>query len=54
MERRNERFRYIFSIYCKDRKKIQKLMEKLCQRAEISPLAKRIRWSIDIDPQDIN
>ena len=54
MEKRNGRFRYIFSIYCKDRKKIQKLLEKLCHRVDFSPLAKRVRWSIDVDPQDIS
>ena len=54
MEKRNGRFRYIFSIYCKDRKQIQKLLEKLCQRVDTAPLAKRIRWSIDVDPQDIS
>ncbi|MCH9842710.1 MAG: hypothetical protein K0U06_00390, partial [Gammaproteobacteria bacterium] len=54
MEKRNGRFRYIFSIYCKDRKQIQKLLEKLCQRVDTSPLAKGIRWSIDVDPQDIS
>jgi primosomal protein N' (replication factor Y) len=54
MEKRNGRFRYIFSIYCKDRKQIQKLLKKLCERVDVTPLAKRIRWSIDVDPQDIN
>ena len=54
MEKRNGRFRYILSIYCKERKKLQWLMEKLCLKAENSKLAKRVRWSVDVDPQDVS
>ncbi|MAD58159.1 MAG: primosomal protein N' [Porticoccus sp.] len=54
MGRKSGRFRHIFSIICKDRKKIQEVLTKLCKKVEISPLTKRIKWSIDVDPQDIS
>ena len=54
MERRNGRFRHILSIYCADRRELQRLMKRLCLEIENSSLARRVRWSVDIDPQDMN
>jgi len=53
MERRNGRFRHQFSITCAERATLQRLMSTLCQELEQSKLAKRVRWSVDIDPQDM-
>ena len=54
MEKRSGRFRHILNIYCTDRQKLQKLIEKLCLEAESLPIAKRVRWSVDVDPQDMS
>jgi primosomal protein N' (replication factor Y) (superfamily II helicase) len=53
MERRSGRFRHQFSITCAERSTLQRLMTTLCQELEQSQLAKRVRWSVDIDPQDM-
>ncbi|MFT7266807.1 MAG: primosomal protein N' (replication factor Y) [Porticoccus sp.] len=54
MERRNGRFRHILSIYCADRRELQGLIKRLCLKVENSSLARRVRWSVDVDPQDIS
>lgn len=53
MERRNGRFRHQLSINCSERPALQKMLTTLCQQLEQSQLAKRVRWSVDIDPQDM-
>tara|TARA_R110001592_G_scaffold363321_1_gene683808 strand:- start:77245 stop:79506 length:2262 start_codon:yes stop_codon:yes gene_type:complete len=52
MERRSGRFRHQFSIICNERPTLQRMMTTLCLELEQSQLAKRVRWSVDIDPQD--
>lgn len=53
MEKRSGRFRQQLSINCSERSTLQKLLSQLCQQLEQSKLAKRVRWSIDVDPQDM-
>ena len=53
MEKRSGRFRHQLSIICSERPALQKMMAALCQELEQSQLAKRVRWSIDVDPQDM-
>ena len=53
MERRSGRFRHQLSIICSERKALQRMLATLCPELEQSQLAKRVRWSVDIDPQDM-
>jgi primosomal protein N' (replication factor Y) len=53
MERRSGRFRHQLSIICSERKTLQRMLTTLCPELEQSQLAKRVRWSVDIDPQDM-
>ncbi|MCE3251917.1 MAG: primosomal protein [Cellvibrio sp.] len=53
MEKRGDRFRYQLQINSAQRKPLQQLLSQLALQLELSPLAKRIRWSIDVDPQEM-
>ncbi|TNF06681.1 MAG: primosomal protein N' [Gammaproteobacteria bacterium] len=54
MEKRSGRFRQQLSINCRERPLLQQLMSWLCPLLESSPLGKKVRWSVDIDPQDMS
>ena len=53
MEKRGDRFRYQLQINSAQRKPLQQLLSELALQLEASPLAKRVRWSIDVDPQEM-
>lgn len=53
MEKRNGRFRHQLSITCRERPRLQQLMSTLSVILEQSPLGAKVRWSVDIDPQDM-
>jgi primosomal protein N' (replication factor Y) len=53
LEKRNGRYRLQLSITCRERPILQQLMTTLTQALEQSPLGKKVRWSVDIDPQDM-
>lgn len=52
LEKRNGRYRYQFSITAANRARLQRLLAVLGEELAKSPLARRVRWSIDVDPQD--
>ncbi|MEP3857073.1 MAG: primosomal protein N' [Porticoccus sp.] len=54
MERRGGRFRHQLTICAAERPALQQLLATLCPILEQSPLAGKIRWSLDIDPQDMS
>lgn len=54
MEKRSGRFRQQFSITCRERPRLQQLMSWLCPQLEASSMGKKVRWSVDIDPQDMS
>ena len=54
MEKRGDRFRYQLQINSAQRKPLQQLLTNLAMLLEHEPLGKRVRWSIDIDPQETN
>ena len=35
------------------RKRLQQLLQQLCARLDQHPGARKIRWSLDIDPQEL-
>ena len=54
MERRNERFRYQLQMVFSHRQERGRVLSELATALEALPLAKRVRWSIDVDPQDMS
>lgn len=53
MERRNDRYRYQLQINSSQRGPLQHVLSQLAQFLERSPEARKIRWAIDVDPQDM-
>jgi primosomal protein N' (replication factor Y) len=54
MEKRGDRFRYQLHISSNQRKLLQFLLSKLALELEASALNRRVRWSIDVDAQDMS
>lgn len=53
MEKRGDRFRYQLQFNAVQRKPLQALLTQLALQLEAHPLAGKVRWSIDVDPQDM-
>lgn len=54
MEKRQHRFRYQLQITCAKRAELQTLLKHLVSQLEQLALAQRVRWSVDVDPQDMS
>jgi len=52
MERINERYRFQFQIKAASRKGLQNLLKNALKVIDQHALAKRTRWSVDVDPQE--
>lgn len=53
MEKRGDRYRYQLHISAQQRKVLQALLHQLAQQLESEPQAGKLRWSIDVDPQEM-
>ncbi|HEX7762386.1 MAG TPA: primosomal protein N', partial [Cellvibrio sp.] len=53
MEKRGDRYRYQLQISAAQRKSLQPLLSQLALQLEAHPLASKVRWSLDIDPQEM-
>lgn len=53
MERRNGKFRAQLLLQCAQRTLLQAILTKLCPELEASKQARSVRWSLDVDPQDM-
>ncbi len=53
MEKRGDRFRYQLHISSQQRKLLQHLLSTLARELEASALSHRVRWSIDVDAQEM-
>lgn len=53
MERRGDRFRYQLQLCGLQRKNLQHLLTYLALQLEQEPLGKKVRWAIDVDPQEM-
>lgn len=53
IEKRNGRYRYQLIIQSQNRKILHKYINVWLEKLESSKLAKKIRWSLDVDPQDM-
>lgn len=54
MEKRSGRYRQQLTITASERPRLQQLLTQLCQPLEQAPLGKKVRWSVDVDPQDMS
>lgn len=52
MFKRAGRFRAQLMLQSKDRKNLQRLLSQLCPKLEQTKAARKVRWSIDVDPQE--
>ena len=53
MEKRGDRYRYQLQISAAQRKSLQLLLGQLALQLEAHPLASKVRWSLDVDPQEM-
>jgi len=53
MERRNNRYRFQLSLCADQRRLLHPLLSALCQWLEADKDARHVRWSVDVDPQDM-
>ncbi|WP_027330378.1 primosomal protein N' [Marinimicrobium agarilyticum] len=54
LEKRGDRYRYQLQLNAANRKALHSLLGRLTLELEQHPLAKRARWSVDVDPQDMS
>ncbi len=54
LERRQDRFRFQLQINFAKRAELQQMLKALLEFIENHALAKRTRWSLDVDPQDMS
>lgn len=54
LERRNKRFRYQLLVIAEERKTLHRLLSQLIQWLEADKAARKVRWSLDVDPQDMS
>lgn len=54
MERRQGRYRYQLLLQSTERKRLHALWSQIEPYVYSSPLARKVRWSIDVDPQEMN
>lgn len=53
MERRNGKFRAQLLLQCEQRRPLQNLLSILCPELEGMKESRSVRWSLDVDPQDM-
>jgi primosomal protein N' (replication factor Y) len=53
MARRAHFYRAQLQLQHPNRKRLQQLLQQLCARLDQHPGARKIRWSLDIDPQEL-
>jgi primosomal protein N' (replication factor Y) len=53
MERKAGRFRAQLLLQSTNRGNLHRLLDSLRQSMESSPQARRVRWSIDVDPIEL-
>lgn len=53
MEKKAGKFRYHLLIQSKDRQYLHRCIHQLLQQIPQNPLEKKVRWSFDIDPQEL-
>jgi primosomal protein N' (replication factor Y) len=53
MEKRAGRFRYLLQVEAEQRPALQTLLSQLATQLESHRDSRRVRWSIDVDPQEL-
>jgi primosomal protein N' (replication factor Y) len=52
MERKAGRYRYQLLVHCQTRKLRYQLLEHMLPLIDKLPSWRKVRWSLDVDPQD--
>jgi primosomal protein N' (replication factor Y) len=52
MERRSGRLRWYLLLQSRDRRELQQAMDALLPRVRALPAARKVRWTVDLDPQE--
>ncbi|MDP2128557.1 MAG: primosomal protein N' [Pseudohongiella sp.] len=53
MEKRANRFRQQLHLRAWQRQDLQQLLSEVCTQLELLPSQRQVRWSVDVDPQDM-
>jgi primosomal protein N' (replication factor Y) len=53
MEKRAGRFRYLLQVEADERAILQPLLSAVAAQLESHKDSRRVRWSIDVDPQEL-
>lgn len=53
LEKRNHLYRYQLHLRCNSKSQLQQLLKPLMAAIQDWPEANRLRWSLDVDPQDL-
>jgi len=53
MEKRAGRFRFILQVTASQRGQLQRCLSAVATRLDNEKLAQKVRWSIDVDPQEL-
>ena len=53
MERRSGRYRAQLLVQSADRQSLHALLDYLLERIDDMPEARRVRWSLDVDPVEL-
>ncbi len=53
MEKRAGRFRFLLQLSGQRRGDLQQLLSALCPQLERLPEARKVRWTVDVDPQEL-
>ncbi len=52
MERRSGRLRWYLLLQSRDRRELQRAMDAFLPRVRALPAARKVRWTVDLDPQE--
>jgi primosomal protein N' (replication factor Y) len=53
LEKRAGRFRFVLQVEASKRSLLQSLLSALALQLESHKASRRVRWSIDVDPQEL-
>jgi primosomal protein N' (replication factor Y) len=52
MEKRQDRFRFLLQLQASARPQLQQFLPHWIARLDQMALSRRVRWAIDVDPQE--
>ncbi len=52
MEKRNHYYRFVVSVFADNRAALGRALSSLCRQLEKDSRSRRVRWAVDVDPQE--